>query len=193
MAACRSVSPDYPERARFLTPLVGLIASTGMRSGEALGLDRGDVDLAQGILHIRRTKFRKDRLVPVHPSTLAVLRDYARHRDRAFPTLDTPAFFVSSRGIRLSKSGLSIAFGAARSLAGLNQGKAVRLHDLRHRFAVRRLGIWHGQRADVRAMLPLLATYLGHGRYSDTAYYVTADADLLAMAAERAMAWGAVS
>ncbi|WP_246777031.1 tyrosine-type recombinase/integrase [Microvirga sp. VF16] len=195
MAACHSVSPDYPERARFLAPLVGLLASTGMRSGEALRLDRGDADLAQGILHIRRTKFRKgkDRLVPVHPSTLAVLRDYVRHRDRTFPTLDTPAFFVSSRGIRLSKSGLSIAFGAARSLAGLDRGKPVRLHDLRHRFAVRRLAIWHRQRADVQAMLPLLATYLGHGRYSDTAYYITADAELLAMAAERALAWGEVS
>jgi integrase len=190
MAACRSVSPDYPERAGFLTPLVGLLASTGMRSGEALRLDRGDADLAQGILHIRRTKFRKDRLVPVHPSTLAVLRDYARHRDGAFPRPDIPAFFVSSRGTRLSKSGLNAAFGAARSLAGLDRGKPVRLHDLRHRFAVRRLANWHQQGADARAMLPLLATYLGHGHYSDTAYYITANADLLAMAAERALAWG---
>ncbi|WP_404294897.1 tyrosine-type recombinase/integrase (plasmid) [Microvirga sp. RSM25] len=190
MAACRSVSPDYPERPGFLTPLVGLLASTGLRSGEALRLDRGDADLAQGILHIRRTKFRKDRLVPVHPSTLAVLRDYARHRDGAFPRPDIPAFFVSSRGTRLSKSGLNAAFGAARSLAGLDRGKPVRLHDLRHRFAVRRLANWHQQGADARAMLPLLATYLGHGHYSDTAYYITADADLLAMAAERALAWG---
>lgn len=191
MVACRSVSPDYPERARFLTPLVGLLASTGMRSGEALRLDRCDADLAAGILHIRRTKFRKDRLVPVHPSTLAALHDYAMRRDSTFPAPDTPAFFVSSRGTRLSQPGLSAAFRAARSLAGLDQGgKPLRPHDLRHRFAVKRLAIWHQQRADVRAMLPLLATYLGHGRYSDTAYYVTADADLLAMAAERTLAWG---
>jgi len=193
MAACRSVSPDYPERARFLTPLVGLLASTGMRSGEALRLDRGDVDLAEGILHIRRTKFRKDRLVPVHPSTLAVLRDYARHRDATFPAPDTPAFFISARGTRLSQSGLSAAFRAARSLAGLDKGKPLRPHDLRHRFAIKRLAIWHRERADVRAMLPVLATYLGHGRYTDTAYYVTAGADLLAMAAERTQAWGEAS
>lgn len=190
MAACRSVSPDYPERARFLTPLVGLLASTGMRSGEALRLDRDDADLAEGILHIRRTKFRKDRLVPVHLSTLAALRDYARHRDAIFSAPDTPAFFLSSRGVRLSPTGLSAAFRTARSLAGLDQGKPLRPHDLRHRFAVKRLAIWHRDRADVRAMLPLLATYLGHGHYSDTAYYVTAGADLLAMAAERALLWG---
>lgn len=191
MAACHAVSPDYPERARFLAPLVGLLASTGLRSGEAVRLDRGDVDLGQGVLHIRKTKFRKDRLVPVHPSTQAVLRDYARHRDTNFPAPDTPAFFISSRGTRLSPSGLNTAFGAARALAGLDRGgKALRPHDLRHRFAVKRLAIWHQERVDVQAMLPLLATYLGHGRYSDTAYYVTADADLLAMAAERTFAWG---
>jgi len=191
MAACRAVSPDYPERARFLTPIVGLLASTGMRSGEALRLDRGDADLAEGVLHIRRTKFRKDRLVPVHPTTLAVLRDYARHRDATHPVQDTPAFFVSSRGTRVSPAGLYSAFRAACCLAGLEQrGRLLRPHDLRHRFAVTRLAIWHQERADVRAMLPLLATYLGHGLYTDTAYYITADADLLAMAAERALAWG---
>jgi len=193
IAACRSVSPHYPERARFLTPLVGLLASTGMRSGEALRLDRGDVDLTDGILHIRRTKFRKDRLVPVHSSTLAVLGDYARHRDATFPAPDTPAFFISARGTRLSQSGLGAAFRAARCLADLDQGKPLRPHDLRHRFAITRLAIWHRERVDVRAMLPVLATYLGHGRYSDTAYYVTAGADLLAVAAERALAWGETS
>jgi integrase len=188
MAACRAVSPDYPERARFLTPIVGLLASTGMRSGEALRLDRSDADLAEGVLHIRRTKFRKDRLVPVHQTTLTVLRDYARYRDATYPVPDTPAFFISSRGARLSQAGLSCAFRAARSLAGLDQGgKPLRPHDLRHRFAVTRLAVWHQERADVQAMLPLLATYLGHGLYSDTAYYVTAGAELLAMAAERSL------
>lgn len=191
MAACRAVSPNYPERAKFLMPLVGLLASTGMRSGEALRLDRGDADLAEGVLRIRRTKFRKDRLVPVHPTTLTVLRDYARHRDAAHPGQDTPAFFISSRGTRLSPTGLISAFRAACRLAGLEQrDKRLRPHDLRHRFAVTRLATWHKERADVRAMLPLLATYLGHGLYTDTAYYITADADLLAVAADRARAWG---
>ena len=85
MSACRGVSPGYPERGVMLTVLVGLLASTGLRSGEARRLDRADVDLIGGILHIRKTKFRKDRLVPVHPTTLTALRAYARHRDTAFP------------------------------------------------------------------------------------------------------------
>src|SRR4029079_7369961 len=79
MTACDSM------RGRTLYTLLGLLASTGLRSGEALRLDRADVDLARGILEIRRTKFRKDRLVPVHSTTCAQLRAYSSERDRTFP------------------------------------------------------------------------------------------------------------
>jgi integrase len=190
MSACRRVSPGYPERSAVLTVFVGLLASTGLRSGEARRLDRADVDLVDGVLHIRKTKFRKDRLVPVHTTTFAALRIYARHRDAAFPAPSDAAFFLSSRGNRLSSAGLSAAFGAACKLAGLDD---VRPHDLRHRFAVTRLAAWHRERVDVQACLPLLATYLGHSRYSDTAYYVTGTAELLGMAADRAFADGDVA
>ena len=173
--------------------LVGLLASSGLRSGEALRLDRADVDLVSGVLQIRKTKFRKDRLVPVHTTTLAALRQHARHRDAAFSAPKEAAFFLSSRGGRLSSAGLYQAFGAACKLAGLDEGKPLRPHDLRHRFAVARLAAWHRENADVQALLPLLATYLGHARYSDTAYYVTGTADLLGMAADRAFSGGGVS
>ena len=193
MSACRRVSPGYPERAMILTTLVGLLASTGLRSGEALRLDRADVDLVEGVLHIRKTKFRKDRLVPVHTTTLAALNRYAGHRDVAFPAPKDAAFFLSSRGNRLSPTGLRSAFNAAVTLAGLGCGTALRPHDLRHRFAVTRLAAWHRDKADVQALLPVLATYLGHAHYSDTAYYVTATVDLLAMAADRAFIGGGAS
>ena len=190
IAACSHLSPTTPHRGRTLTMLVGLLASTGLRSGEGLRLDRADVDLVGGVLNIRKTKFRKDRLVPVHPTTLAALRQYVRHRDAAFPAPKDCGFFLSSRGSRLSKTGLCLAFGAACKLAGLDSGKRLRPHDLRHRFAVTRLATWHRENADVQALLPLLATYLGHARYTDTAYYVTGTADLLGMAADRAFAGG---
>jgi integrase len=188
--ACCRVSPDYPERAAVLTALVGLLASTGLRSGEALRLDRADVDLIGGALHIRKTKFRKDRLVPIHPTTLTVLRNYDRHRNAVFPVPKDSAFFLSSRGNRLSPSGLYAAFDAACKLAGLGGDKGLRPHDLRHRFAVTRLAVWHQEKADVQALLPLLATYLGHARYTDTAYYITGTAELLGMAADRAVSGG---
>jgi len=193
MSACHRVSPGYPERSIVLTMVVGLLASTGLRSGEALRLDRADVDLIGGVLHIRRTKFRKDRLVPVHSTTLTALRQYAQHRDAAFPVPKDSAFFLSSRRNRLSTAGLYFAFSEACKLAGFDAGKALRPHDLRHRFAVMRLAAWHRERADVNALLPLLATYLGHARYTDTAYYVTGTADLLGIAAERAFIDGGVS
>ena len=192
MSACERVATKQPLRGQTLAAIVGLLASTGLRSGEAVRLDRSDVDLISGVLQIRKTKFRKDRLVPVHTTTLHALRNYARHRDRACPTPKSPAFFISTRGTRLLKGGLYYGFEQACMLAGLNAHapKALRPHDLRHRFAVTRLAEWHRQKVDVQSMLPLLATYLGHARYSDTAYYITAAPELLGLAAASAFGDG---
>ena len=171
--------------------LVGLLASTGLRSGEALRLDRADVDLVGGVLHIRKTKFRKDRLVPVHATTLAALRKYARHRDAAFPGAEGLRIFSQLAWQPVCRDRGSI-WRSARpaSLPVSTVARPLRPHDLRHRFAVTRLAAWHRENADVQALLPLLATYLGHARYTDTAYYVTGTADLLGMAADRAFAGG---
>lgn len=188
MDASKEVAKYRSMRGDTLSTVVGLLASTGLRSGEAVRLDRTDVDLTRGILHIRKTKFRKDRLVPVHSTTINALRDYACQRDRAFPTPKTPAFFISTRGARLLQGGLSYGLEQACAIAGLNQlgVRTLRPHDLRHRFAVTRLAEWHRQKIDVQTMLPLLATYLGHARYSDTAYYISATSELLGLAAAKA-------
>lgn len=195
MAASQQISAGHSLRGETLATVVGLLASTGLRSGEALRLDRSDVELTNGILQIRKTKFRKDRMVPVHASTLTALQDYVRHRDLAFPTSKTSAFFVSTRGTRLSSSGLYYGFEQACALAGLSAHAATSLrpHDLRHRFAVMRLVEWHRRKVDVQSMLPLLATYLGHARYSDTAYYITATPELLSLAAANTFGDGGAS
>lgn len=192
MAGSMRISTKQRLRGQTLATVIGLLASTGLRSGEALRLDRADVDLASGILQIRKTKFRKDRLVPVHATTLSALRAYVRDRDLAFPASTSSAFFLSTRGVRLSRTGLYYGFEQACELAGVNSGqcKALRPHDLRHRFAVTRLAHWHRQKVDVQSMLPLLATYLGHARYSDTAYYITATPELLGLAASCAFGAG---
>lgn len=192
MAASVRISIERPMRGRTMATVIGLLASTGLRSGEALRLDRSDVDLVSGVMQIRKSKFRKDRLVPVHATTLAALRDYACHRDLAFPTQKTPAFFISTRGTRLSSTGLYYGFEQACRHAGINTHatRALRPHDLRHRFAVTRLAEWHRQKVDVQSLLPLLATYLGHARYSDTAYYITATPELLGLAAANAFGNG---
>jgi len=195
MDATTRIWTALPLRGRTMATVIGLLASTGLRSGEALRLDRSDVDLTSGVLQIRKTKFRKDRLVPVHATTLAALQDYARERDLALLTPTSSAFFVSARGTRLSSSSLYYGFAQACGLAGVNikGSKALRPHDLRHRFAVTRLARWHQQTADVQSMLPLLATYLGHARYSDTAYYITATPELLSLAAAKAFGEGGLA
>lgn len=190
LAAALEVTASNSMRGRTLYTLLGLLASTGLRSGEALRLNRVDVDLVRGVLEIRRTKFRKDRLVPVHSTTCAQLRAYASDRDRCFPRVTSPAFFVSLRGGRLSPSGLGSAFRQARTRAGLDgdQPRQLRPHDLRHRFAITRLVASYRAGIDVQAELPLLATYLGHVRYTDTAYYITGTAELMNLTAERVFA-----
>lgn len=187
LSAARDGTSSHPLRGKTLSTILGLLASTGLRSGEALRLDRADVDLARGLLQIRRTKFRKDRVVPVHPTTCAALRVYACARDLAFPQ-PPPAFFLSLRGRRWSASAFGAAFAQARTRAGLDGGipRALRPHDLRHRFAVTRLVTWYRAGLDVQARLPVLAAYLGHVRYSETAYYVTGTAELLGLVADRA-------
>ena len=100
MQAARALTP--PLRAATFETLIGLMATTGLRLGEALGLDRRDVDLDDGALHVRAAKQSKQREVPLHPTTTDALREYARWRDRRWPRPKTAAFFVSQKGQRLS-------------------------------------------------------------------------------------------
>jgi integrase len=188
LGAARQISPRCPLRGQSLYTVIGLLASTGLRSGEVARLDRRDVDLDRGILLIRRTKFRKNRLVPLHSTTLGALCIYAQARDKTFPESNSPAFFLSLRGTRWSACGFRRTFREACVKAGLDDdhGRALHPHSLRHWFAVTRLVEWYRTHADVQACLPLLATYLGHARYSDTAYYITGTPDLLGLAAARA-------
>ena len=152
-------------------------------------LDKADVDLEAGVLTFRQTKFGKSRLVPVHETTLKVLRRYASLRDRHFrsPGSECVAFFRNQRGQRFVINTLQGIFRRVAARAGLrsDRGKGPNFHSLRHRFAVRRLVTWYQDGVDVQAMLPWLATYMGHVHYSDTAYYITTTPELLALAANR--------
>lgn len=187
LTEARQVSHRHPIRGVTLHAMVGLAASSGLRVGEVVRLDRADVDLETGVLSIRQTKFAKDRLVPVHPSTLDVLRRYAALRDAYYHDVECPAFFINLRKQRYSRHTLECDFWHLGRRTGLrgSKGAGPRFHDLRHTFAVRRLVAWYKEGADVQAMLPVLATYMGHVHYSDTAYYLQATAELLGLAADR--------
>ncbi|MFK0297428.1 tyrosine-type recombinase/integrase [Streptomyces sp. NPDC090442] len=175
-------------RARTWHTLLGLLAVTGLRTSEACGLDRTDVDLTSGLLTVRDTKFGKSRQVPVHTSTTAALRKYARERDRQRPAPSTVAFLVSTRGTRLDAHSLPRTFAQLLEAADITAGEGrrrPRLHDLRHTFATTTLLNWYRNDADVQAKLPLLTTYLGHADPKSTYWYLSGSPELLSLAATR--------
>ena len=164
VAALMAAAYRFPSPLRQAT-LVGLLYVSGMRVGEAIRLDRTDVDLASALVTVRRSKFGKSRELAVHTSTVEALRAYATLRDRYFPSPRTEAFFVSLAGTRLLYCNFHWAFSAMVAGAGLVRRSPTcrpRPHDLRHSFAVSTLISWYADGADIEARLPQLSTYLGH-------------------------------
>lgn len=172
--------------------LFGLLAATGMRSGEAVNLDRNDVDLYHGVLFIRRTKFGKSRLIPLHPSTVEALAAYADKRDALIRSTTTPAFFLSEKMRRITRRSADRTFAHVSAQIGLrptevgrSQGHGPRLHDMRHRFAVMTLLDFYRKGLDVERELPKLSTYLGHVHVDATYWYLEAVPELLQLATDR--------
>jgi len=191
MSAARQLRS--PLRATTFETLVGLLAVSGLRIGEALRLDRDDVDLAGGVLRIREGKFGKSREVPLHPSTLEALAAYACCRDRLCPHPADRAFFVSTAGTRLLYCNAHLTWLELIRSSGLHPRSAKcrpRPHDLRHSFAVRTLLGWYQDGADVVARMPLLSTYLGHVHPANTYWYLSAAPELLSLVAARLDAAG---
>ena len=183
----RSISPKYPIRGLTLFTMIGLAASTGLRVGEVVRLNKSDVDLDHGVITVLCTKFKKDRLVPMHPTVVAVLRRYVAARDATYNGSDGQAFFINLRKKRFVRHTVEHAFCLLARRVGLrgSKGKGSSFHGLRHRFAVSRLQAWYQEGVDVQGMLPALATYMGHARYTDTAWYLTTTSELMALAAAR--------
>jgi integrase len=166
--------------------LLGLLATTGMRVGEAVALDDTDVDRRRGVLVIRKAKFGKSREVPVHVSTVRALERYVRDRGQLAPRRRTSSFFVSTAGSRLFYQNVHATFLRLVYAAGLGRSRPrPTIHDLRHTFAIRTVLDWYRDGVDVEARLPLLSTYLGHVGPSSTYWYLTAVPELLEAATIR--------
>jgi integrase len=183
-----------PLRAATYQTLLGLLAASGLRIGEAIKLDRSDIDWDQGVLLIRESKFGKSRLVPLHPSSMGALVEHARLRDALQPRPKDASFFVSLTRKRLSYAVVSQTFRKLVDDSGVGAGapSPPRLHDLRHAFAVRTLLSWYRSDEDVQAKIPSLSTYLGHREPASTYWYLSAAPELLALAAARQdTAWAA--
>ena len=174
--------------AATYSTVIGLLAATGMRRGEAIALDRQDIDWQRGLLLVRNSKFGKSRELPLHPSTLEALRTYDRIRDRLCPHPLARSFFVSLAGKRLLKHLVHKMFRRlCRTVGIVARGPHCRprIHDLRHTFAIRTMLDWYRSGADVERKLPLLSTYLGHFDPASTYWYLSAAPELLSLAAGR--------
>lgn len=188
LAAALSLPPANALRRWTYHCLFGLIAVAGLRHSEALDLCRDDVDLDQGILTIRETKFGKSRLVPLHATTVTVLSDYATRRDAHLGVPRSPYFFVAEQGGRLLHQYVHRVFWQLSRQIGLRQKgqrNGPRIHDLRHRFAVQTLINWYRAGEDVESELPVLSTFLGHANVRDTYWYLSAAPELMTHAARR--------
>jgi integrase len=185
MAAADSLR--FPLRAATYRTLIGLLAVTGMRVGEAIRLDLSDFDPAAGTLLVRWTKFDKTRELALHPSTVDAVRSYLTRADRPRPT-PTAALFISPGGARLLYCNVHSTFKTLRRQAGLQARTAQcrpRIHDIRHGFAVNTLLDAYRGDIDVGQQLALLSVYLGHVDPGGTYWYLSAAPELLALATAR--------
>jgi integrase/recombinase XerD len=185
MGAARELSPEL--RGVTTEAIIGLLFASGLRIGEALGLQRGDVNLVQGVLRIHHSKFDRSREVPLHPTCVATLLDYERRREELMPRATSSAFFLRDSGGRVPYERFRTDFRAlvAKVRIAPPPSGHVRIHDARHTFIVNVLTRWHDEGADVRALMPSLSTYVGHVNPSSTYWYLSASPQLLEHAVTR--------
>lgn len=186
MGAARRLSPSV--WAATMSTLVGVMAATGLRPGEAYRLGRHDVSFDDASLAVIHSKHGKSRRIPLHATTVAALLRYATVRDRAFPAPVPATFFVATNGHGLDSHETASTFRdllRAASITPAPGKRPARLGDLRHTFAVSTLLSWHRSRADVASRLPVLSAYLGHNDPHATYWYLEAVPELMALAARR--------
>jgi len=186
--AARKIPSPKGLRGATYSTLLGLLAVTGMRLGEAIGLDRPDVDLEEGLLKVRQAKFKKSRWVPIHGTTRERLERYRALRDKIFPHPQSPSFLLSEQGTRLTGCIVRHWFIRLSRDIGLRQPTdhhGPRIHDLRHHFVIETLHHWYRANQDVEARLPELTTYIGHAHVRDTYWYISATPKLLQLATQR--------
>ena len=190
ITAAKQLGPKGSLRPYSYATLIGLLASTGLRAGEAIRLQINDMNLDDSppLLKILHTKFRKSRLVPIHRSVANALREYSNQKQCLGYEGLCDTFFVSESGIPFKYRAVSWTFVSLARKIGIRGPvgeKGPSLHSLRHTFAVRRLLSWYREGVNVRERLPELSVYMGHVRPEGTYWYLTATPELFRLASDR--------
>jgi len=184
-------TPRTPWRPAQFRALLLLLYGTGLRISEALSLTLRDVDAAEGLLTIRKTKFFKERMVPFGPKLAQELAAFERRRRREqsmFAGEEAP-FFATGWGTRWGRGHVEHLFRLVCVEAGVLGSEGARwrprIHDLRHTAAQHRVEAWYRDGKDVQRMLPQLATYLGHRDIGSVQRYLHMTPELLHEAGRR--------
>jgi len=188
LQAADHLVPTKGIRPATYRTLFGLLASTGLRISEALHLRPQELDFAYGILTVSQTKFRKSRLVPLHPTTVAALKRYVDFKKGKFGGHGTETFFVSDRCKPLPYPTVCNTFAyLRRNLAWIGRGGYAlpRIHDIRHTFITRSLLDSYRRNKSPDHIVDTLSTYVGHAKVTDTYWYVSATPEIMAVAAKR--------
>ena len=182
LAQARSLGPKEKLRSATYSTILGLLFATGMRIGEAVALNVGDIN--DGLLNVRQGKFGKSRILPLHPSTSRAIEQYLIDPRRPIDSNKTSPLFVSGRCRRLSVSFVDSTFRRLCVSADVSQ-PFPRPHDLRHSFVIQRMEAWYKNGGDINSLLPVLSTYLGHVSIENTRAYLRANGSLLEEASRR--------
>ncbi len=190
VAAASALPSPSGLRGATCSTLFGLIAVTGLRIGEAIGLDDRDLNAGDATLAVRCGKNGRSRVIPVTRCVVDKLQEYQGFRDRAVAHAGSGALFRVDSGRRAgirAAQGNFLEVTQAIGLRPLPPGRGPRIHDLRHAMASRTILDWFRQGRDVDAEMYKLSAYLGHARPSGTYYYIEAVPELLALASERGL------
>jgi site-specific recombinase XerD len=187
LSAATALTPQKSLRPKAYHSLLALLYATGIRIGEALALNIDSLNREQKTLHIEAGKFRKDRFVPLHPSTSRALDRYVQMRLSTGPRAPDSPLFINLRFRRLHYCMVNHVFCQLLKACGIAHSRlgGPRIHDLRHTFAVHRLLGWYRDGKDINARLPWLSTYMGHVGVASTQVYLKATAELIEMVSGR--------
>ena len=192
LRTCDELRPQESLRPLTFFTLFGLIATCGLRVSEAVTLNKSDVDLKNGVITVKRTKFNKTRIIPIDQTTVKMLIKYEMAREK-FCTrylshhVRSNLFFISNDETPISIGVADWTFNKIALKCGVRKEsrRGPRLHDLRHTFVVRTLEDWYRQGKNVEVLLPILSTYVGHSQPGSTYWYISITPELMSLASER--------
>ena len=182
-----AISKDIRKTPRYLIfdmavyLVIVLLARCGMRISEPLRILKSHYRPEEGTIYIEKTKFKKDRLIPVPKAVLMEIENYLAVRNTLTPLDQNPFLFAGRKQKGLTRYHICPVFQKALKDIGLDRQRKIlgditfgapNPHSLRHSFAINTLNGIKKRGKSPQHALPVLATYMGHARFQYTGAYL---------------------